>query len=157
MFDIGWTELLVIGIVTLIVVGPKELPALLRTLGNGMSKLRRMASEFQSQFNDAMREAELDELRKQAEKLSQDVASSVNPLEKAASDVQSSIDAPPYPTANPAPQTSSTDMDAGVPTASEPAASSEPASNPAEAPAAPQPDDSATSAPGQRAAGGRGA
>ncbi len=69
MFDIGWGELLVIGIVALVVIGPKELPAVVRTLGQSMTKLRRMAAEFQSQFNEAMREAELDELKKQAEKL----------------------------------------------------------------------------------------
>ena len=69
MFDIGWGELLVIGIVALVVIGPKELPAVVRTLGQSMAKLRRMAAEFQNQFNEAMREAELDELKKQAEKL----------------------------------------------------------------------------------------
>ncbi len=69
MFDIGWGELLVIGIVALVVIGPKELPVVVRTLGQSMAKLRRMAAEFQNQFNEAMREAELDELKKQAEKL----------------------------------------------------------------------------------------
>jgi sec-independent protein translocase protein TatB len=52
-----------------VVIGPKELPAVVRTLGQSMAKLRRMAAEFQNQFNEAMREAELDELKKQAEKL----------------------------------------------------------------------------------------
>ena len=46
MFEIGWSELLLIGIVALIAIGPKELPTVLRTLGQWMSKLRRMASEF---------------------------------------------------------------------------------------------------------------
>jgi sec-independent protein translocase protein TatB len=67
MFDVGWTELVVIGIVALIVIGPRELPATLRTIGQMMTKVRRMASEFQGQFNDALREAELDELRKEAD------------------------------------------------------------------------------------------
>ena len=58
MFEIGWGELLIIGIVALIAIGPKELPGVLRTLGQWMSKLRRMASEFQGQFQEAMREAE---------------------------------------------------------------------------------------------------
>ena len=79
MFDIGWGELLVIGVVALLVVGPKELPALLRTLGQGMTKLRRMASEFQGQFQEAMREAEIADLKKEADKLL-DSASSMNPL-----------------------------------------------------------------------------
>ena len=57
-------ELLVIGIVALIVIGPKELPGALRTLGQWMGKIRRMASEFQGQFQEAMREAEIDQLKK---------------------------------------------------------------------------------------------
>jgi sec-independent protein translocase protein TatB len=69
MFDIGWGELLVIGIVALIVIGPKELPGVLRTLGQGMTKIRRMASEFQSQFNEAMREAEMQDIKKSVDEL----------------------------------------------------------------------------------------
>lgn len=68
MFDIGWSELLIIGIVALIVIGPKELPVVLRTVGQWMTKVRRMAAEFQSQFHEAMREAELAEMRKEFEK-----------------------------------------------------------------------------------------
>jgi sec-independent protein translocase protein TatB len=67
MFDIGWGELLVIGIVALVVIGPKELPGVLRTLGQGMAKVRRMASEFQNQFHEAMREAEMADLKKQVD------------------------------------------------------------------------------------------
>ncbi len=69
MFDIGWGEFLVIGIVALIVIGPKELPGVLRTLGQGMTKIRRMASEFQGQFNEAMREAEMSDIKKQVDEL----------------------------------------------------------------------------------------
>ena len=69
MFDIGWGELLVIGIVALIAIGPKELPGTLRTLGQWMGKLRRMASEFQGQFHEAMREAELADLKKQVDEM----------------------------------------------------------------------------------------
>jgi sec-independent protein translocase protein TatB len=64
MFDIGWSELLVIAVVAIIVVGPKDLPRLMRTFGHYAGKLRRAASEFQRQFEDAMREAELEEVRK---------------------------------------------------------------------------------------------
>src|SRR5262245_16103350 len=83
MFDIGWGELVVIGIVALIAIGPKELPTVLRTLGQYMGKVRRMASEFQGQFQEAMREAELVELKKQAEDLKSsvsDLGSSVRDL-----------------------------------------------------------------------------
>lgn len=75
MFDIGWSELLVVGVVALVVVGPKELPGLLRSLGRAMSTVRRMAGEFQGQFNEAMREAELDELRKEVGALRSTAAS----------------------------------------------------------------------------------
>jgi sec-independent protein translocase protein TatB len=98
MFDIGWSELVVIGVVALIVIGPKELPSVLRNIGQVMSKLRSMASEFQGQFQEALREAELDELRKQAEKLSSEVtAAATNPLEKTATELQAMIDAPEKP------------------------------------------------------------
>jgi len=70
MFNIGWSELLVIGIVALLVIGPKELPGALRTLGQWVTKVRRMASEFQNQFHEAMREAELAELKKEVDEMS---------------------------------------------------------------------------------------
>jgi sec-independent protein translocase protein TatB len=63
LFDIGWGELVLIGVVALIVFGPKELPVVLRTVGQYMAKIRRMAGEFQSQFQEAMREAEMAELK----------------------------------------------------------------------------------------------
>ena len=64
MFDIGWSELLVIGVVALVAIGPKELPGVLRMVGQWMGKARRMASEFQGQFNEALREAEMADLKK---------------------------------------------------------------------------------------------
>ncbi|ABE62603.1 twin-arginine translocation protein TatB [Nitrobacter hamburgensis X14] len=64
MFDIGWSELVVIAVVALIAIGPKELPGVLRMVGQWMGKARRMAAEFQGQFNEAMREADMAELKK---------------------------------------------------------------------------------------------
>jgi sec-independent protein translocase protein TatB len=64
MFDIGWSELVVIAVVALIAIGPKELPGVLRMVGQWMGKARRMAAEFQGQFQEAMREAEMAELKK---------------------------------------------------------------------------------------------
>src|ERR1700712_1863006 len=64
MFDIGWSEFLVIGVVALIAIGPKELPGVLRMVGQWMGKARKMAAEFQGQFNEAMREAEMAEVKK---------------------------------------------------------------------------------------------
>ena len=75
MFDIGWSELLVIAAVALIVIGPKELPGVLRSVGMWMGKIRRMASDFQSQFQEAMREAEMADLKKHADDLNQSVKS----------------------------------------------------------------------------------
>lgn len=79
MFDIGWTELMVIACIAIIVVGPKELPRMLRTLGQTLGKMRRLSREFQSTFNDALREAEqqadIADMKKQVE----DVAN-FNPL-----------------------------------------------------------------------------
>ncbi|CAN5170564.1 hypothetical protein BH10PSE11_BH10PSE11_32540 [soil metagenome] len=64
MFDIGWSELVVIGVVALIAIGPKELPGVLRMVGQWIGKARRMAGEFQGQFNEAMREAEMADIKK---------------------------------------------------------------------------------------------
>ena len=64
MFDIGWSEFVLIAVVALIAVGPKELPGVLRTVGQWMGKARKMAAEFQSQFQEAMREAEMADLKK---------------------------------------------------------------------------------------------
>jgi len=64
MFDIGWSEFVLIAVVALIAIGPKELPGVLRTVGQWMGKARKMAAEFQSQFQEAMREAEMADLKK---------------------------------------------------------------------------------------------
>jgi sec-independent protein translocase protein TatB len=64
MFDIGWSELVLIGVVALVAIGPKELPGVLRMVGQWMGKARKMASEFQGQFQEAMREAEMADLKK---------------------------------------------------------------------------------------------
>jgi sec-independent protein translocase protein TatB len=64
MFDIGWSELVVIAVVALIAIGPKELPGVLRMVGQWMGKARKMANEFQGQFQEAMREAEMADLKK---------------------------------------------------------------------------------------------
>ena len=64
MFDIGWSEFALIAVVALIAIGPKELPGVLRTVGQWMGKARKMAAEFQGQFQEAMREAEMADLKK---------------------------------------------------------------------------------------------
>ena len=64
MFDISWGEMLVVGIVALLVIGPKELPSVIRSVGRAVGKLRTMAGEFRGQWDDAMRDAELHEVKK---------------------------------------------------------------------------------------------
>src|SRR6185436_13484297 len=92
MFDIGWSELLVIGVVALIAIGPKELPGVLRSLGHWMGKVRRMASEFQDQFREAMREAEVADLKKQFDEASASATSAfTKPLETAQKDVEAAF------------------------------------------------------------------
>jgi sec-independent protein translocase protein TatB len=70
MFDIGGSELVVIGVVALIAIGPKELPGVLRMIGQWLGKARRMASDFQGQFNEAMREAEMADIKKSFDDIS---------------------------------------------------------------------------------------
>jgi sec-independent protein translocase protein TatB len=93
MFDIGWSELLVIGIVTLIVIGPKELPGTLRMVGQWMTKVRRMASEFQNQFQDAIREAELAELKKEVDEMAAKASSytQFDPIAEVSRDIEKSV------------------------------------------------------------------
>jgi sec-independent protein translocase protein TatB len=69
--DVGLTEYLVIAVVALIVVGPKDLPVLLRKLGQWVGKMRNMASEFRASFDEMARQSELDELRKEVEAMRQ--------------------------------------------------------------------------------------
>jgi sec-independent protein translocase protein TatB len=88
MFDISWTEFLLIGIVALVVIGPKELPGVLRTLGQYTRKIRGMAAEFQNQFQEAMREAEMADLKKSVDDLAHDIKS-YDPLKGAREDVES--------------------------------------------------------------------
>ena len=78
MFDIAWSEMVLIGAVALVVIGPKDLPKALRTVGQTVGRIRRMAAEFQGQFNEAMREAELADLKKQVEDVGGSVSSALN-------------------------------------------------------------------------------
>ena len=101
MFDIGWSELLVIGAVALIAIGPKELPGVLRAVGHWMGKIRRMASEFQGQFQEAMREAELADVKKQFDDMSSVTGdlTKFDPLADVQKDIERSVTAEPPPAA----------------------------------------------------------
>ena len=104
MFDIGWGEFLVIGIVALIAIGPKELPTVLRTVGQWVTKLRRMASEFQGQFQEAMREAEMADLKKQVDEITESATGLANfdPLADVRKEVESFASDPLGTTSSPA-------------------------------------------------------
>jgi sec-independent protein translocase protein TatB len=86
MFDIGWSELMILGIVALIVVGPKDLPILLRTIGRYTGMLKKQAAEFRTQFDDAMREAELDQLKKDLTGFKDDIEGAVRDSAKSFTD-----------------------------------------------------------------------
>jgi sec-independent protein translocase protein TatB len=87
MFDISWTEFLLIGVVALIVIGPKELPAVMRGLGQWTRKIRSLAADFQNQFHEAMREAEMADLKKQVDDVAQDIKE-YDPLKDVRADVE---------------------------------------------------------------------
>jgi sec-independent protein translocase protein TatB len=87
MFDISWTEFLLIGVVALIVIGPKELPAVMRSLGQWTRKIRSLAADFQNQFQEAMREAEMADLKKQVDDVAQDIKQ-YDPLKDVRADVE---------------------------------------------------------------------
>lgn len=99
MFDLGWSKLVIIAIIAIIVVGPKELPVLLRTIGKFLGQLRRQADEFRTQFNEAMKDTGLDEVRRDIEgikstatatvqDLGRNLEEGVKPLQDAAADIQ---------------------------------------------------------------------
>ncbi|MGH6621494.1 MAG: Sec-independent protein translocase protein TatB [Alphaproteobacteria bacterium] len=102
MFDIGWQELFIIGLVTIIVIGPKDLPRVLRAVTLGMRKVRSMARDFQDGIDELAREAELQELRKEIEKASsadleqelQSIADPAREVEQSMRDIGRSLDEP---------------------------------------------------------------
>ncbi len=85
MFDIGWTEMMVLAVIAVVVVGPKDLPKIIRTVGKWVGKARSMAREFQSSLDDIAKEAELDDIKKQIDKAGAD-------FEKAAQDTAEQAD-----------------------------------------------------------------
>lgn len=90
MFDLGWSELLVIAVVAIIFIGPRELVPMLRSFGRFAAKMKSMANEFQSQFNDALRDAELDQVKKQVESAGN--LKPMNALRKQLEDVPRSVE-----------------------------------------------------------------
>lgn len=108
MFEVGWSEMLIIAIVMIVVVGPKDLPGMLRTFGRTATKLRAMAGDFQKQFNEALQEADLGDIKKSVDELrglnpKEQIRKHLNPFEQAAADVRAGLNnlnsQPPKPAA----------------------------------------------------------
>lgn len=97
MFDVGWPELLVIAIVLIVVVGPKDLPQMLRQFGRTTSKLRAMAGDFRKQFDEALKEAELDDVKDFADQARSldprnTIRKHLSPFEQAGKDIKAGVD-----------------------------------------------------------------
>jgi sec-independent protein translocase protein TatB len=122
MFDIGWSEILVIAVVAIIVVGPKELPRMLRAFGKTMGQVRRTANDFRRQFDEALREAEreadLEDTRKQLQAISR-----MDPLK----DLKKDLDVSGRPAAKPTGPSSTSASPAPASSAADAPASAEPA------------------------------
>jgi sec-independent protein translocase protein TatB len=126
VFDIGWQELLVIGLVAIVVVGPKDLPRVLRAVTLGIRKIRGMARDFQDGIDELAREADLQELRKEIEQTStadlekefESIADPAREVEQSVREISGSINKPddaaaaptpaPQPVAKPASETPET-------------------------------------------------
>jgi sec-independent protein translocase protein TatB len=115
MFDIAWSEMIVIGAVALIAIGPKDLPKALRAVGAMTAKARRMASEFQEHFREAMREAELESVKEEVANLNRDLASATSGMESELNTINSQMPSSSTATALPVPQTSSDATAADIP------------------------------------------
>lgn len=144
MFDIGWSEMLIIGVVALVVIGPKELPGALKTFAYWMKQARKLAREFQSGVDDMIRQAELDEAKQAIEdarrKLSNDIENAVDPtgeVKQALSDTAVDTPTPGIPVSPPKPAIAngSTPPETG---SGQPASEGMPASEAVPAAAAPE-------------------
>ncbi|SCB56917.1 sec-independent protein translocase protein TatB [Rhizobium aethiopicum] len=96
MFDIGWTELLVIAVVLIVVVGPKDLPPMLRAFGKMTQRARKVAGDFRAQFDEALREAELDDVRQtisDAQRLNpvNSLREAMNPLREMGNEIKADL------------------------------------------------------------------
>jgi len=140
MFDIGWTELLVLAVLAILIVGPKDLPRMLYSLGQALGKMRRQADDFRRQFNESMREAGMDEVRNDMKKMSD-----LNPANQIRNEIESTFTDKPSSTSESsgAGQTAATEASGGTGAAQPsegdllPQADS---AEPAATPAAPEPE-----------------
>lgn len=155
MIDITSSKLLILGLVALMVIGPKDLPALLRTIGKYIGIIKRHANDFRAQFDEAMRESELEQIKRDAEasmreaeekirKQMSDVQGGLDPntvLGDPFSETKPAVPAPPAETPAVTAATSPVATEAPPPSAPEPAPTPQaapPAAQTAEAPRAPE-------------------
>ncbi len=97
MFDFAWSEFGLIALVAVLILGPKELPQAMRTMAKVVRKVRGMASEFQGHFNDMIREAELDDVRKSVQKLSStNISAEVNKMIDPTGEINSALKDDPF-------------------------------------------------------------
>jgi sec-independent protein translocase protein TatB len=125
MFDLGWGKIIIIAVIALVVIGPKELPAVLRTVGQWMGKIRRMAAEFQGQFQEAMREAEMADLKKSIDAITdatRGIGSGLDPISSVSKDIESAFADKPEATTPPTPPAA----DEPAAAATEPSVAAEP-------------------------------
>ncbi|HZB90932.1 MAG TPA: Sec-independent protein translocase protein TatB [Stellaceae bacterium] len=131
MFDLAWSHILLLGVVALLVIGPKDLPKALRTVGFWVGKARSIAREFQGSLDQMIREAELEEVRREVEKAATvDVAHSIDSTVDPAGDLKGSFAEPPA-------------IEAEHAAAPESAPAAAPAPTPSAAPPAPHESDAA--------------
>ena len=94
MFDIGWPEMAVVAVIALIIIGPKDLPRILRYAGRWAGKAQKVARDFRRNFDDMVRESELDEVKKSVEKASdfnpvKDIGNSIDPTGEIKEEIES--------------------------------------------------------------------
>ncbi|MBW0002190.1 MAG: twin-arginine translocase subunit TatB [Hyphomicrobiales bacterium] len=129
MFDIAWSEMVVIGAVALIAIGPKDLPKALRAVGAMTAKARRMAAEFQDHFREAMREAELESVKQEVANIHQDLSSATSGLQNDFNSIGSQLPSSPEPASEQTPKLG----EPASPVSAEPFASGNAGSNAGEA------------------------
>src|SRR5690348_12819467 len=108
MFDFSWSELALIGVVALVVIGPKDLPRVMRTVGLWVGKARAIAREFQSSLDQMIRESELEEMRKSVERasnvnLAREIERTIDPAGELQKSLEPPSSPPPMPTTPEAP------------------------------------------------------
>ncbi len=110
MFDIGWSEMFIILLVAVLVIGPRDLPKMARTVGRWVGRARAMARDFQRSIDDMIREAELDEIKRQVDRMgTTDLAGELNKAVDPKGELKkaldlSDIDAPKTSSPAPAPE-----------------------------------------------------